>query len=349
MSRQPLGKELGAVCCFFNPLRSRSRIRNYSLFREGIERVGLRLLTVELAFGDAPFQTEDSPDVLRLRGGDVMWQKERLLQIGGERLAAEGYSGLVLLDADVLFHEPEWPLRVVDALNRHAAVQCFSVAIRHYADMVLCAHSGVKAWQREGYLPGSAKGLAWALRSSLIKRVGLYQHCVVGGGDSALSLAALGVAHGPDAWKETLSSQAFIRRAGPTMLAHYQVWAGRFFRFAGEAAHVDGVVEALPHGPCDRRRYVDRHDMLAAFDPEREVAAGEGGAFVWTDAGEGRREPLRLYFQERREDMTWVNPEVDDILSFDDPGTSGSSEPFSSAQHPYGEAGIRWAKSMLDG
>ena len=304
MCRKPLGKEIGAICCVFNPLRFRSRIRNYRLFREGIERVGIRLLTVELASGDAPFQIDDGPDVLRLRGGDVMWQKERLLQIGGERLAAEGYSGLVFLDADVLFHDDEWPLRVADALNCYPAVQCFSVAVSNYADVVVCARSGVKEWQQEGCLPGSAKGFAWAMRSDLFASVGLYQHCVVGGGDSALSLAALGLAHGPDAWRETLSSQAFIRRAGPTMLAHYQVWAGRFFRSAGEAAGcVEGTIEALVHGSYERRQYGDRHEILAGFDPERDVVAAEGRAFAWTEAGESRREPVRLYLLDRREDV----------------------------------------------
>jgi len=304
MAKNPLGKEIGAVCCVFNPVRFKSRLGNYVLFREGIERVGIRLLTVELAFGDTPFQLDDGPDVLRLRGGDVMWQKERLLQIGGECLLAEGYSGLVFLDADILFQDEKWPLRVADALNRYPTVQCFSLAVRNYSDKVDCARSAVKAWQEEGRLPGSAKGFAWAMRADLFASAGLYQHCAVGGGDSALSLAALGLAHGPDAWRETLSSQAFIRRAGPTMLAHYQGWAGRFFRSAGEVAgHVGGTIEALAHGPSDHRRYVDRHEILAGFDPEQEVAAVEGGAFVWTDAGELRREPVRLYFQDRREDL----------------------------------------------
>lgn len=304
MTGKTLDKEIGAVCCVFNPFRLESRIRNYLLFREGIERVGIRLLTVELAFGDAPFQIDDGPNVLRLQGGDVMWQKERLLQIGGERLLAEGYSGLVFLDADILFHDEEWPLRVADALHRYPAVQCFSVAVMSYADMVVRTESGVKVWQEEGYRSGPAKGCAWAMRSDLFARVGLYQHCVVGGGDSALSLAALGLAHGPDAWRETLSSQAFIRRAGPTMLAHYQVWAGRFFRSAGEAAgHVEGTIEALVHGSYERRQYGDRHEILAGFDPERDVVATEGGAFAWTEAGEPRREPVRLYLLDRREDV----------------------------------------------
>ena len=170
MTGKTFDKEIGAVCCVFNPFRLESRIRNYLLFREGIERVGIRLLTVELAFGDAPFQIDDGPSVLRLQGGDVMWQKERLLQIGGERLLAEGYSGLVFLDADILFHDEEWPLRVTDGLHRYPAVQCFSVAVMSYADMVVRTESGVKVWQEEGYRSGPAKGCAWAMRSDLFAR-----------------------------------------------------------------------------------------------------------------------------------------------------------------------------------
>ena len=303
MTGRTLHKTIGAVCCIFNPFRLESRIRNYLLFREGIEKAGIRLLTVELAFADTPFQIDDGPNVVHVRGGDIMWQKERLLQIGGERLLAEEYSGLVFLDADLIFHDDGWPLRVVDALDRHPVVQCFSAAVKTYTDEVVDAASAVSAWQRESRLRGSAKGLAWAMRSDLFACTGLYQHCVVGGGDSALCLAALGLAHGSDAWTETLSSETFMRPAGPIMLAHYQAWACRFFEAAGETAgHVAGTVETLVHGSRERRRYGDRHEILAGFEPEREVAAAAVGAFVWTESGEARRKPVRRYLFDRLED-----------------------------------------------
>jgi hypothetical protein len=97
---------LWGVTAFFNPQHYRRRKMLYRVFRERSKQQGLRLLTVELAFNDAPFELHrrEAEILIQLRCGEnsVMWQKERLLNIGLNHLPPECTS-LVWLDCDVVF------------------------------------------------------------------------------------------------------------------------------------------------------------------------------------------------------------------------------------------------------
>jgi hypothetical protein len=296
--------DLAAVCCHFNPCHYGSRLRNYWEFRKALARSAIPLLTVELAFADEAFEIPADRDVLRIRGGDVMWQKERLLQIGAERLVDQGFRALVFLDADVIFENSDWPAVVSAALGRHRVVQCFAEALVQYSDQVLTESSGVRRYLETGSLTGRV-GYAWAMRADLFSTVGLYQHCVGGGGDSMLFLGAIGLASIDSAWRASLQPHDFIKVAGPAMLSHYRTWADRFVEaVGGEVGYADLKIATLAHGARRNRHYSARHQILEGFDPTREVAFKPGGALEWTPVGERRREPVAAYFRARDEDGT---------------------------------------------
>lgn len=306
----PGGGEIAAVCCFFNPCRYRSRVENYQRFRANIAESGIPLLTVELAFGDAPFELAAEESVLQVRGGDVMWQKERLLRQGGEALIRAGYGKLVLLDADLVFEDLSWPERVSRALDALPVVQCFSVEEHRFVDQAQMWRSVVRAHLDNYELEkGVALGGGWGIRSEVFLEAGLFEYCVVGGGDTAFSYAALGLANGSRASQSTLCKNPFLRETGPAMLAAYQAWARRLTHVTGgEFGYVEGKVTSLPHGTKQDRGYASRHRLLAGFDPERELTAEGGGPFSWTDAGSHRREPVARYFFDRNEDLSLAEP-----------------------------------------
>jgi hypothetical protein len=305
----PGNSDIAAVCCFFNPCRYRSRVDNYQRFRANIARSGISLLTVELAFGDAPFQLSAEEGLLRLRGGDVMWQKERLLRLGGEALIRAGYRKLVMLDADVLFDDMSWPERVSRALDALPIAQCFSVAEHRFVDRPELQPSIAYAHRNGGITQNVSPGLAWGIRSEVFLEAGLFEYCVVGGGDSAFGYGALGLAHDRTAWDATLPRRGFMRDPGPVMLAAYQAWARRLMRItAGEFGYVDGKIISLPHGTKSDRKYSTRHQLLAGFEPERELTSDAGGPFFWTRVGSHRRDAVARYFFERKEDLALSAP-----------------------------------------
>jgi hypothetical protein len=293
---------LAAVCCHFNPCHYARRLRNCHRFLRSFGPARVPLLTVELAFGDDPFELAEARDVLQIRGGDVMWQKERLLQVGAERLLDEGYEKIVFLDADVEFETAAWP-RIVDrALEDAPAVQCFSTVRTDSGGRARAHHGAVKHFLECGEL-SPWHGVAWALAAEVVEAPGLYQHCIVGSGDSALMVAILGLAHASDAWETTLRHRAFLRHAGPAMVSHYQDWARRLVAVTGgTVVYADMTLDLMSHGTLENRQYVERHRLLEGFDPTREVTYDVAAPLRWTPAGEARREPVASYFRTRDED-----------------------------------------------
>jgi hypothetical protein len=296
-------RDIAAVCCLFNPCGYRSRLGNYHRFRAGIAASKIPLLTVELAFDEAPFELMSHADVLHLRGGDVMWQKEQLLQIGAERLLAQGYRKIAFLDADILFDSTDWPTAVSRALDRYSVVQCFSDALQFFANGANPMPAGITAFIQTGIRAGTAKGLAWAMRSEVIEAVGLYPHCVVGSGDSALFIAVAGMLRGGRAWREFALDHPFLRYTSAELAADYHAWGERLqAAMQGAPGFVSGRVVALAHGSLLKRRYHERHRLLAGFDPAAELSEGVCGALRWTRRGRTRAAAVAAYFRGRNED-----------------------------------------------
>lgn len=70
---------LWAMTSYFNPIGYRRRHEDYLRFRS---RLNAPLIAIELASHDRFELAEGDADILiQVRGGDVMWQKERLLNI----------------------------------------------------------------------------------------------------------------------------------------------------------------------------------------------------------------------------------------------------------------------------
>ena len=116
------GARLWAVTCFFNPQGYRRRVANFREFRA---RLAAPLIAVELAF-DREFTLSDSDAerVVRVRGGDVMWQKERLLNVAIERVPVS-CTKIAWLDCDIVFGSPAWVGQAVRALDEFALVHLF--------------------------------------------------------------------------------------------------------------------------------------------------------------------------------------------------------------------------------
>lgn len=95
---------LAVVTAYFNPCNYSSHRSKYGRFRRHLAPVDL--FTAELSF-DGNFVIEDS---IRFSGtaSNVMWQKERLLNLVVERLP-DKYDKIAWIDADLMFCNDDWP------------------------------------------------------------------------------------------------------------------------------------------------------------------------------------------------------------------------------------------------
>lgn len=303
--------DLWAIAGYFNPVGFKRRLSNYRLFRK---HLCIPLATVELSFdGRFELSQPDADILLQLSGGDVMWQKERLLNLALAMLP-DTCTKVVWLDCDLIFEAPDWARMTSERLDDVPLVQPFSHAYRtppgwqpgdgvdgggdFLQGMRFLIDNGRTV---EECMLGraedmrAASGMAWGARRSVIGAHGLYDACIMGGGDSALLRAA----HG---YLDTLVERQ--RMTGPRE-QHFRAW-GEAFRDAvdGRVGHVPGTIHHLWHGAIERREYALRFEVLkhSAFDPFEDVALTDSGVWGWSSSKPDLHARVRDYFAARRED-----------------------------------------------
>lgn len=296
---------LVAITAFFNPTRSSRRLENYRTFRAALR---VPLIAVELSYGrDYELGDADADVLVQHRGGDVLWQKERLLNLALEHVP-RGTEAVAWLDADVVIEDGDWAQAVVEALQRDLVVQVFREARDVSADGPTgrvrrsLAH-GVQAGLirpdqigSSGHLRryGLATGLGWAARTDLLHRHGLYDACIVGGGDRAIACAAFGGFDGLATVQQWTAAQE----------ARYFDWAEHFSaEVGGRVGVVNGRLSNLTHGTVERRRLRERHEILARFDfdPSCDIVRDEGGCWRFTGDKPGLEREIRAYFEARQD------------------------------------------------
>jgi len=284
--------QLGVVCCHFNFCVYRCRLANYHQFRQGVERTGCELLTIECVAPGQASELEHLPNVVTLTG-DIMWQKERLWQFGGEEMVRRGYERIAFMDADVIFEDERWPQVVFDALDSNVVIQPFAEVEHRFSDRILKQKS---ALSQNANRP--ARGIAFACRSEFILEVGFYDRCIVGGGDGALVKAVL-MDDERSFERDLRQSNLFLNAA---MRTHYGEWAKKCHAYVRDRwGHASLRLTALSHGRFKDRRYASRHALLRTFDPERDVAI-RGGTLSWSILDQNIWMRISNYFRKRDED-----------------------------------------------
>jgi hypothetical protein len=301
--------DVGIVTCYFNANGYRTRRANYERFAEPILRSGLRLLTVECAFPGAPFALPPAPGLLRVGGRDVMWQKERLLNLAIATLPAT-CTKVVWLDCDVLFENPAWAVETSRRLERRAVVQPYDRAVRLPRGTAAYRGAG-DVWEgfgatvaRRPDLLLSARfdrhghtGFAWAARREVVARHGLYDACIAGSGDHMMAHAFCGD------WDSPCIDR--IIGAANRHREWFVAWSRRLYpAVRARVGHVAGTILHLWHGEVADRRYVDRNRELAAFDfdPATDLRVGATGCWEWASGKSALHRWAVAYFGQRRED-----------------------------------------------
>jgi hypothetical protein len=310
-----------AVTSYFNPCRYRRRLENYRRFRE---RLPVPLLAVELSHdGGFELGAGDADIVVRRRAEDVLWQKERLLNIGIAALPPH-CDKVAWLDADVLLARDDWHDAAADLLENRAMVQLFDrftdlprdrdrpeanakfgdgfvflhargdheqllYGRRYWTDLTPVADGTVRVARR------ASSGFAWAARRDVLGPHGLYDGCVAGSGDRAIACAALG--------RAVSAKQNFLRN--DAQRRHYLAWAVPFGAAVdGRVSYVEGDLHHLWHGELRDRGWRERWDRMDrfGFDPTADIAIDGGGCWRWNSRKPEMHAYLADYFASRRED-----------------------------------------------
>ena len=285
-----MSSDFWVITSYFNPARFKTKRRNFDFFMTGMKAAGANVLVAEMAFGDAPFELEPSDHVIQLRGNDVMWQKERLLNIAATRLP-DSCRKVGWFDADIIFKEPDWLRRTVKALDQFMVVQPWSHAVRLHRDnrddgTGILDESFASMFVRDpraarnfGYNHHGHTGYAWAARRELFDKCGLYDACLPGSSDHMMAHAfAAGMANSP-CMERTFGDS-------PEYGDHFKKWAMRARDLVNtRLGVVPGRILHLWHGDLADRRYGDleRHFRTLGFDPATHIRHDPDGMLEWTE------------------------------------------------------------------
>jgi hypothetical protein len=259
----------------------------------------------------------DADILIQIVGEDLLWQKERLLNIGLQALPPACRT-IAWLDCDIVFERDDWGQGLTDALDRFALVQPFvtfselsadaqfqnghpptaSLGEGHSVAYKLATGATVDELFRPGkgnrLNSGRTLGMGWAARRDLLERHGFYDACILGSGDKAMVLAALG---------RFELSRSLDMNARQT--AHYLAWAQPFFEAVhANIGYVDGRVYHLWHGDLKDRSHRLRHVNFArfGFDPFVDITLAPCGCWRWTVDKPELRAYMQEYFESRNED-----------------------------------------------
>jgi hypothetical protein len=296
--------DLWIVTCYFNPLSYATRLDNYLRFKAPFARCEARFITVECAFENQPFVLPGR-NVIRMRARDVMWQKERLLNLAISGLPSECRK-VTWLDCDILFQNPDWLVQTSRLLDRVPLVQPFEKIV--YPDKGNSFYSSDSPSFTKGFAVSFASaptqqivgnfeghghsGFAWAARREVFMKIGLYEACVAGDGDHMIAHAACGD------WDNPCVVHTLV---GLDHREHFREWAREFYKGAqAQIDYVPGTIIHLWHGDGRRKRFVKA--QTNDFDPRIDIRIGPTGALEWNSDKPELHQAIKRYFVGRKED-----------------------------------------------
>lgn len=332
------GQDFWAITAYFNIAGWSSRLENYHLFRQALN---IPLLTLEWnPYGDFQLGKTDADRLVQLTGGDLMWQKERLLNYALAALP-DHVKYVAWLDCDVMFVEPQWsdkarsvlqdrpfiqPFRDIyyfdeesthmlakrDHRPLHEIIEHVDPPMRHsfvslyeqLGEEVVAKDLAIRFKQQKPFetynvMLRPAYGHAWAARVETLRQTGLYDRCVLGGGDLFFCYGLIGKANA------LVENHLEIGWDYYTGGDSYQRWSKEASSSChGMLASTNSTLVHLFHGELGNRQYKSRIDGLASFklDLDRDLMAQDGGPWSWARQRDELNAYFTQYMQRRKED-----------------------------------------------
>jgi len=305
------------ITTFFNPAGYRNKSKNYRIFRESSKKQGLKLLTVELAFGKKPFElgTEDADILIQLRTKkeNILWQKEAMLNIGLKNLPPD-CDKIVWLDCDIIFKNDQWISETSALLERYSLVQPFRYFIKlqkgkqdldireinelidrgKKSNNIRINDIGTKN-KLKSHIAPSARGI-WAARRKIIDTIHFFEYAIVGSGDTFMLCAFTG---------STPISRTLLEFYPDAFYQKFLNWHKiAVNEIKGSVFISEGYVMHLWHGTIENRDYLGRHKRIceAKYNPETDIKKDEQGLWVWTGKNKALQRIVRRYFVKRNEE-----------------------------------------------
>jgi len=297
------------ITSYFNPAKYKNKIENYRKFRESSKKQGLNLISVELAFGNEPFElTKKDADILiQVRSNSILWQKERLLNIGLKHLPKD-CDKVAWLDCDILFMNNNWIQESSSLLEKYKVIQLFSFLIRDskksIKDFFKIPFGRIDGQKYEGFSYGlinsceaskqTNPGGAWAARKEDLVKCKFYDRFILNSGDV---LQALMFFNEP-------FSKIFDGLLNINIKKDISSWMKNSKMIKKSVYYLDNIGVHLWHGDMKNRQYYQKADILKKynFDPNKDIKLNKDECWEWATDKTGLHNEFKLLFGDRLED-----------------------------------------------
>lgn len=297
--------QLHVIAVISNPMRFKSRYELYKKFEKHMLDSGVTLWTLEVAYGDRPFEITDAanPRHIQYRTWFELWHKENMINLAVQRLPQD-WEYVATIDADVQFMRPDWALETIQMLQHHYVVQMWREAYDLGPDyQVIQKHDSYMYRYVQG-LPVHAiakygqfghPGYAWAYRREAWDYLGgLLDTAILGSADHHMCLAYVGRA-----------LQSIPKNINQAYYDEVMRWEERAVRYlTKDVGYVNASINHFFHGKKADRKYVERWAILRENDytPHLDLKRDWQGLYQLTDRSTGLRDGIRRYFAQRNED-----------------------------------------------
>lgn len=294
------------VYAYFNPFGSIGREKALHEFRHALDSSGVRHLCVEQAvLGVRRISRRED---ICVSTGELLWQKECLLQIGIDEALARGERRIVISDADLLFTTQDAWKRISATFEEFDWFQPFETVSLGYTEGTICKRSALSYLDPVRYGVGHS-GSAWAGTDLFFKAVRLYPFALLGGGDVVMThLLATSWKHGPTSERfADLATHICDTVLYPELMPSILEWARCFGATPFRHGHTAGVhAQAIEHGTYASRRYHDRYAPWRSTSaegggpsPGRDFSMNDQGLLVWRELQNNWRSTAMAYFKSR--------------------------------------------------
>lgn len=316
--------DFAVITCFFSYAKNYYAIKRYKEFQENLNRQGVKLYTVELAFFDNGYllHPDDEPEprevlletshgfsdrlpiYLRLRTDTVLWHKETLLNILVKRLPPH-IKKIAWLDSDIFIQDDDWAQKISKLLDKDKLVQIGSDfhflkedGEKERSSMKSIAFAYKNLPDKKCDFKYHHVGLGWAANRDFFNEVGLFDYDITGAGDTITYYSAGGLMKE----KGTEWIRHVYKKKCPTILDHLSKYAEKCHAHVkGKINYLDVEVNHMYHGHMERRGYFSRMDLLKGIDFNKDMFRDNSGLFEWKD--KKRNKPFEIFFSMKDEHM----------------------------------------------
>lgn len=300
---------LYVIAVISNPCRYKSRSELFKKFKLEMEAQNVKLLVVEVAYGDRPFEIccDNNPYHIRMCTNCEIWHKENMINIGVRNLTRlhPDWKYMAWIDADITFLNKSWYEETIHQLQHYKVVQLFQTAIDLGPKGEAFGRYDSFAW---GYVQGNMitptkkyvsfhPGYAWAMTRDAYDALGGLIEAPLGAGDRHMAYGLVGM------MKDSINPLLHPRYSAS--MFQWELRAERHIKRS--LGYVDGTIVHHWHGKKADRRYHDRWRILIdnQFNPDTDIKYDSYG-LLNLEVGDVRQMKLRDaimgYFRARSED-----------------------------------------------